>query len=62
VRVWVIGYEKEAVVTGSDGAFRLPAHEVAGSIVVIHAEKDGFQPTDQQQFAGPDSARIRLSK
>ena len=61
-RVSVAGYEKEAVVTGTDGAFELLAHEPAGSPVDLHVEKDGFPAIDRRHFAGRDLATITLSK
>jgi hypothetical protein len=59
-RVSVANHESELKVTGSDGRFELQAHEPAGSIVVLHVEKDGFGAIDQRHFAGPDPAEITL--
>ncbi len=61
-RVSVANHESEFVVTGSDGSFRLSAHAPAGSMVVLHVEKDGFPSVDQRHFAGPDPAAITLTR
>jgi len=61
-RVNVAGYEAEAVTTGAEGGFVLAAHAALGQMVRLHAEKQGFQPVDQDHPAGNGPATLVLQR
>ncbi|HEY0556645.1 MAG TPA: carboxypeptidase-like regulatory domain-containing protein [Thermoanaerobaculia bacterium] len=60
-RVWVLGFEAEAVTTSREGGFDLAAHAAPGQTVRLHAEKAGFLPLDQDGPAGP-AITLQLSQ
>ena len=60
-RVFVIGYESEAVVTKDGGNFDLPAHAAVGQKVTVHAEKKGYLGATRLQPAG-DAVLILILK
>ena len=62
VRVFVVGYGEEAVITQAAGSFPLPAHASINEQVLLHAEKKGLQPAEQLHPAGIDPATIILEK
>jgi Carboxypeptidase regulatory-like domain len=61
-RVSVVGYESEAVTTGANGGFRLPAHAAEGQQVSLHAEKAGYDAVTQFHPAGDEAATIVLGR
>jgi hypothetical protein len=61
-RVHVVGYGAEAVLTGQDGGFVLPAHAPEGQEVRVRAELDGFEPADQYHLLGEVPMTVRLVK
>lgn len=62
VRVFVVGYESEAVITQEGGNFELPAHAVTGQAVLLYAGKDGYRPAKQTHPAGDMPAELILEK
>lgn len=58
----VVGYEKEAVVTGNSGNFELPAHAAIGQQVQLHVEHNEFEPLDQGHPVSQTPATIVLIK
>jgi hypothetical protein len=52
VRVFVVGYESEAVITKEGGNFELPAHAAVGQKMTIHAEKIGYRGANRIHPAG----------
>lgn len=60
VRVSVVGYGSEAATTDEDGSFELAAHASPGQQVQLHAEKEGFEPTNQWHPAGHSPVTITL--
>jgi tetratricopeptide (TPR) repeat protein len=61
VRVSVVGYESEAVITQAGGNFDLPAHAANGQSVQLHAEKDRYSAVDQLHPAGDTPATLILT-
>jgi hypothetical protein len=59
-RVWVEGYEAEAVASGAKGEFTLAAHAVAGKEVRLHLRKAGLEPPPQDHPAGSGPVTLRL--
>jgi len=57
--VYVVGYSSEAVRTGEDGNFELPAHAAEGQQVELHAEARG-KIADIWHPAGKHPATLRL--
>ena len=58
-RVFVVGYDLEAITTKEGGAFRLPAHAAVGQFVEVVAEKgDGVGRLNHR--AGPTPLRLVL--
>jgi hypothetical protein len=62
VRVNIVGYEDDAVITPEGGNFFLPAHVALGEDVMLHAEKKGFKSVDQYHLAGDEPVTIMLLK
>jgi hypothetical protein len=62
VRVNVVGYESEAVITQANGGFVLPAHAAISQQILLHAEKPGYKAVNQYAPAGDESATIILEK
>jgi len=60
-RIGVVGYESEAIVTGSSGNFFLPAHVSDGQQTEIYAEKDGYNTALQWLTAGETPVKIVLN-
>ena len=61
-RVFVVGYESEAVITQEGGNFELPAHAAAGQMVLLYAGKNGYRPTKQPQPAGDTPVDLILER
>jgi hypothetical protein len=61
-RVYLIGYEAEAVVTKEGGNFVLPAHAAPNQQVPLHADKKGYSGTDQWHPAGDTPAKLLLER
>jgi hypothetical protein len=61
-RVLVVGYENEAVVTGTGGSFSLPAHAASGQMVRIHVQKNGYAAANEDCPAGDSPATIVMNK
>lgn len=62
VRVFVVGYESETLITNEGGNFELPAHAAAGEQVLLHAEKTGYRPARQYHPAGDEPAELILER
>jgi hypothetical protein len=62
VRVFVVGYESEAVITKDDGAFELPAHAATGQTTLLAAEKNGYRPLRQYYPAVDKPAELTLER
>jgi len=60
VRVNIVGYQQEAVLTAEGGGFDLPSHAADGQQVQVHAEKDGYQGVTLWHPAGNTPAEIKL--
>jgi hypothetical protein len=58
-RVFVVGYEAEAVITKEGGNFELPAHAAVNQPVLLHAEKSGY-PAELWHPAGETPAKLVL--
>ncbi len=52
VRVSVVGYPGEAVVTAEDGHFELPAHAAYSEDVRLRGLKEGYKTADEYVLAG----------
>jgi len=61
-RVFVVGYESEAIITKDGGAFELPAHAAAGQTTLLAAEKPGYRPARQYQPAGNEPVELILER
>ncbi len=61
-RVSVIGYETEAVVTGTGGNFVLAAHAASGQQVQLHVEKPGYAAVNQWHPAGDEPVTLVLER
>ncbi len=61
-RVGVIGYEEDATTTESGGNFVLPAHAAENQPVQLHAEKEGYTPTNLWHAAGREPAIVILDR
>jgi hypothetical protein len=62
VRVFVVGYEDDFVLTKEGGNFELPAHAAVSQMVNLHAEKSGYQAVTQEHPAGNHPATLVLEK
>lgn len=62
VRVNVVGYESEAVITKPNGGFVLPAHAAVGQQVLLHAEKPEYKAKNQYHPAGDEPVTIILER
>ncbi|MBO0725458.1 MAG: carboxypeptidase regulatory-like domain-containing protein [Blastocatellia bacterium] len=62
VRVFVVGYESEAIITKEGGNFELPAHAAAGQTTLLAAEKNGYRPERQYYPAGDKPVELRLER
>jgi len=62
VRVAVVGYGKEAIMTGADGEFDLASHKIGDQTFRLRAEKDGYSIKEQWHQAGSQLATIRLHR
>jgi len=60
VAVSVIGYGDESLITSENGSFFLPAHVADGQTVRLHAERQGYEPLDQDHPAGSTPAILVL--
>ena len=60
VRVHIVGYASEAVITGEDGNFVLAAHAAEGQQVELHAEKSGLQSRESRASCGKPPRSNRL--
>jgi len=61
-RVFVVGFEADAVVTKEGGNFELPAHAAVNQQVLLHAERKGYQTTKLWHPAGDAPALLVLDK
>jgi hypothetical protein len=61
-RVFVIGYETEAIITKEGGNFELPAHAAVDEKVTVHAEKTGYRGARRLHPAGDAPLIITLEK
>jgi hypothetical protein len=62
VRVNVVGYDEEAVVTTAGGGFVLSAHAADGQQVQLRAEKDGYKSSTIYHMAGSEAATLMLER
>jgi len=62
VRVFVVGYESEAIITKDGGNFELPAHAASGQPTLLHAEKTGYRPARKYISAGDEPDELILEK
>ena len=62
VKVFVIGYDTEAVTTKEGGNFELPAHAAIDQQVLVHAEKTGYSGADRHHPAGETQLKMTLGK
>lgn len=62
VRVFVVGYESEAVITKEGGNFELPAHAAVDQRVLLHAEKSGYLAVKLWHPAGDAPAVLSLKR
>jgi hypothetical protein len=62
VRVNIVGYESELVITQPNGGFVLPAHAAVGQQVLLHAEKPGYKAVNQYHPAGEEPVTIILER
>jgi hypothetical protein len=62
VKVFVVGYDAEAVTTKAGGNFELPAHAAIDQQVLVHAEKQGYRGADRHHPAGDTSLKMTLGK
>ena len=60
--VSVIGYGTEALRTGEDGSFVLPAHAAEGQQVQLRVEKQGYNPVTLWHPAGKIAVEILLER
>jgi hypothetical protein len=61
-RVFVIGYESEAVITKEGGNFELPAHAALNQPILLHAEKSGYPAVKLWHPAGDAPAVLSLTR
>jgi len=61
-RVFVVGYEAEAIVTKEGGNFELLAHAALNQQVLLHAEKKGYQAAKLWHPAGDAPAVLTLGR
>lgn len=61
-RVFVVGYESEAVITTVGGNFELPAHAAVNQQVLLHAEKSGYSAVKLWHPAGDTPAVLILKR
>jgi hypothetical protein len=59
-RVFVVGYESEAVITKEGGNFELPAHAAISQLVEVVAEKPGVGVGRLNHPAGDTPVRLVL--
>lgn len=52
VKVFIVGFEKEAVLSGDGGEFNLPAHAAEGKMIRLRVEKEGYETKEQLHPAG----------
>ncbi len=62
VKVFVVGYDAEAVTTKEGGNFELPAHAAIDQQVLVHAEKAGYRGADRHHPAGETVLKMKLEK
>ncbi len=62
VRVFVDGYESEAVFTNDGGGFELPAHAADGQQILLQAEKKGYRSARYYQPAGDKPVELKLER
>jgi hypothetical protein len=58
VRVFVVGYESEAVLTKDGGVFELPTHVTTDQLVRLRAEKPGFKAANLFLYPAGDAPVI----
>ncbi len=61
-RVFVVGYENEAIITKEGGNFELPAHAAVDEKVTVHAEMKGYQGARRLHPAGDTPLIITLER
>lgn len=61
-RVFVVGFETEAIITKEGGNFELPAHAAVNQQVLLHAEKANYQPAKLWHPAGDAPAVLMLER
>lgn len=61
-KVSVVGFEKEAVLSGAGGDFNLPAHAAMGEMVRLRVEKEGYLMKEQLHPAGKTRVTILLQR
>jgi amino acid transporter len=61
-RVFVVGYESEALITKEGGNFELPAHAALNQQILLHAEKSGYPAVKLWHPAGDAPAVLSLKK
>lgn len=62
VKVFVVGYDIEAVMTKEGGNFELPAHAAIDQQVLVHAEKTGYRGANRNHPAGDAALIMKLEK
>ncbi len=62
VKVFVVGYDAEAMTTKEGGNFELPAHAAIDQQVLVHAEKTGYRGADRHHPAGDTTLKMTLGK
>jgi hypothetical protein len=61
-RVFVVGYETEAMITKEGGNFELPAHAALGQPVLLHAEIRGYPAVKLWFQAGNSPAVLMIQR
>ena len=61
-RVFVTGYESEAIITKEGGSFKLPAHAAVNQLVEVVAEKPGIGVGRLHHPAGDTPLRLELQR
>ncbi|HEY6401328.1 MAG TPA: carboxypeptidase-like regulatory domain-containing protein [Blastocatellia bacterium] len=61
-RVFVVGYEDDAVITKEGGNFELPAHAAAGQSIELYAEKRGYGVAYLNHLVSDDAMILQLKR
>ncbi len=62
VRIYIVGYERDAFTTLAVGNFELPAHAAEGEQVLLHFEKEGFAAENRWISAGSKPITLILER